>query len=66
MALLSFTLINLNVFNINSKCPIVRMVIYDLVLAEDIFSRWRVTLGHSSPDMVYRANSMLLRSLTGQ
>lgn len=24
-----------------------------------------VTLGHSSPDMVYRANSMLLRSLTG-
>lgn len=49
VAFLSFTSINPDVLNINSKCPVVGAVIYDPVLAEDIFSCWWATLGHSSP-----------------
>lgn len=49
VALLSFTSINPDVSNTNSKCPVVGSNIYGLVLAEDIFSCWWATLGHSSP-----------------
>lgn len=49
VALLSFTSFNPDVLNINCKCPVVGAVIYDPVLAEDIFPCWWATLGHSSP-----------------
>lgn len=57
-ALLSFTSINPDVLNINSKCPVFWLKTSFLVGGQqwDILPR----------DMVYTADSMPLRSLTGQ
>lgn len=57
---------DLIVLQSNSECPVVCFIIYDVIWLNGSFLVAGVTLGHSSLDVVYRANSIFLRSLTGQ